>query len=216
MNTLEYIIQKFQPDLTRKPPIPILNVNRKIMAQTFNELGFKVGAEIGVAEGHHSEILCQNIPDLKLYCVDAWQQYKGYRDYLDKKLDLFYETAQKRLAPYNCILIRKFSMDAVKDFEDNSLDFVYIDGGHDFLNVTMDICHWFKKVRMDGVIYGHDFKRTKGTRYLNHVVDVVGAYAYAHKIYPWFSLGTEGANDGQYREGTRSWMYIKEKESYVD
>ena len=80
MDTLDYIAQKFELNLGQKSPISILQTNRTIMAQTLAELGFTVGAEIGVARGKHSELLFRNIPGLKLYCVDAWQGYGGYRD----------------------------------------------------------------------------------------------------------------------------------------
>jgi hypothetical protein len=38
-------------------------------------------------------------------------------------------------------------MDALNDFEDDSLDFVYIDGNHEFPYVAEDLFHWSKKVR---------------------------------------------------------------------
>src|SRR4030067_1273969 len=201
MDTLEYIVEKFNLDINNKPPIEIPNINRTIMAQTLYELGFKIGAEIGVAAGEHAETLCKNNPNLTLYCIDAWQYYHGYLDFLGEKLAKFYEEAQNKLAPYDCILIKKFSMDAVKDFEDNSLDFVYIDGAHDFKNVADDVCEWTKKVRIGGIVYGNDFKRSK-SNYLNAVKDVVPAYCYQYKINPWFILGTKGHSDGMFKEGT--------------
>lgn len=206
MNTLDYLAKKFNLDVTRKPPIEILNINRTVMAQTLAELGFKVGAEIGVAQGDHSKLLCDNIPGLKLYCVDVWEPYDGYGEYRDR-ITRYYEIAKQTLAPYDCVLVKGFSDQVAKGFEDHSLDFVYIDGAHDFLSVTKDICAWITKVRPGGIMFGHDFKRNKG-RYLCHVQDVVGAYAYSHNIRPWFILGTMGHHDGQFREGTRSWAWI--------
>jgi hypothetical protein len=207
MDTLEYIVNKFNVDLNHKPPIEIFKTNRTIMAETFAELGFNLGAEVGVAQGYNSELFCQKNSNLHLYAIDAWEHYKGYDDYLTSRLAYFYSEAQKRLAPYNCTLIKKFSMDAVRDFKDGSLDFVYIDGAHDFKNVAMDICEWVKKIRPGGIIYGHDYKRSKG-KYPNHVVDVVNAYAYSHAINPWFILGETGHPDGMFREGIRQWMWV--------
>ena len=207
--TLSALVAKFGLDINRKPPIEILKINRTIMAQTLCELGFVEGAEIGVAKGEHAEILCQNNPNLHLYAVDAWSGYRGYLDYLDGRLQSFHREAMDRLKPYNVTVIRKFSMEAVGDFPDNSLDFVYIDGGHDFKNVAMDICEWIKKVKIGGILYGHDFKRSTNPRLCQEVVDVVQAYTYAKGINPWFTLGERGRNDGMYREGTRSWMWVK-------
>lgn len=209
MNTLDYIAKKFELDLTQKPPIEILKINRKIMAETLAELNFNLGVEVGVAKGDHAEILCKANPNLKLFGVDAWQHYPGYLDYMSERLNWFHKEAIKKLELYNCELIQKFSMDAVNDFEDDSLDFVYIDGAHDFKNVALDICEWIKKVKPNGILYGHDFKRSTNPRLKQHVQDVVSAYAYALGIKPWFVLGTKGRNDGEYREGTRSWLFVK-------
>lgn len=206
-STLDYIGSKFGVDITRKPPIEIFKINRTIMAQTLCELGFKVGAEIGVQRGVHAQILCTNNPGLKLYCVDYWDHYPGYRDFT-RSLAKEYEKAKRVLAPYNCVLVKKFSMDAVNDFENESLDFVYIDAAHDFKHVAMDLCEWSKKVRPDGIVFGHDYKRYPRS-FPAHVVDVVGGYMYAYSIVPWFILGMKGQPDGLYQEGTRSWMYVK-------
>ena len=209
MSTLDYIAEKFGLDLNQKSPISILKTNRTIMAQTLAELGFTVGAEIGVARGKHAELLSQNIPGLKLYCIDAWQGYGGYRDYSTARLRAFHKDAVERLANYNAVIVEKFSMEAVKQFDDGSLDFVYIDGAHDIQSVINDIHEWQKKVRLDGIVYGHDYKRSTNPRVVHHVKDAVPAYCYAYRIKPWFVLGEKGHHDGHYREGTLSWMFVK-------
>ncbi len=118
------------------------------MAQTLNELGFTIGAEVGVAAGDHSELLLQHIPDLTLYCVDPWTRQDGFISYDNSTLQDWHELAKQKLSKYNrCSMIQKTSMDAVADFKDRSFDFVYIDGAHDFKNIAMDICEWSKKVR---------------------------------------------------------------------
>lgn len=209
MSTLDYIAKKFDLDLNHKPPIEIFNINREIMAQTLAELNFKLGAEVGVAKGQHAEILCKNNPGLKLFCIDAWKMYPNYPEYSDEALARYYENAKQRLKPYDCKLIRKFSMDAVNDFADNSLDFVYLDAGHDFKSVADDIVEWSRKVKPDGILFGHDYKRSVNPATVHHVVDVVGSYTYALGIKPWFILGSKGQPDGKFQEGTRSWMWVK-------
>jgi hypothetical protein len=209
MTTLQYIADKFELDLNQKSPIEVLKINRKIMAETLAELNFTKGAEIGVAQGLHAEVLCQTIPDLLLFLVDPWRGYHGYTDYLDKRLKNFYAEAQQRLQKYNTIFIRDFSSNAVQQFDKNSLDFVYIDGAHDLWNVVNDITLWEPIVRPGGIIYGHDYKRSTNPKYQQHVVDAVNAYTYSHKVNPWFVLGERGHNDGMYKEGTRAWMWIK-------
>ena len=209
MNTLNYIVQKFGLDLNLRSPIPIPKINRTIMARTLAELDFTVGAEIGVASGLHAETLCNHNSNLHLYCVDAWTRWPGYIDYTGGRLQTFKKEALERLEPYHCTIIEKLSMEAVKEFADGSLDFVYIDGAHDFQSVVNDVCEWTKKVRPGGIIYGHDFKRSTNPRVTQHVKDAIPAYCYSHRINPWFVLGERGHHDGQYREGTQSWMFVK-------
>ena len=169
-----------------KSPIDIPGGRWKGLCKLFAELNFNVGAEVGVEYGYFSEFLCKANPNLKLYCIDAWTTYSGWNDYNNQeRLSEAQEQAVERLAQYNCEIIKAYSMDAVKTFDDNSLDFVFIDGAHDMQNVVNDISEWSKKVRKGGIISGHDYFRSKG-RYCNDVVSTVNAYTYTKHINPWF------------------------------
>lgn len=211
MDTLKYILGKY--NLTpQKMPTEIPNMGRNNLPELFNELGFKIGAEIGVLTGVYSEILCKGIPGLKLYGIDAWQIYMpDYRDYKEQvKLDDAYAKAIVRLKPYNVELIQAFSMDAVKTFLNNSLDFVYIDGNHEYPFVTQDIIYWSRKVRPGGIVAGHDYYETKAKSSRCHVIPAVQGYTRAYKIWPWFVIGSKGKYPGQVRDDSRSWMFVKE------
>jgi predicted O-methyltransferase YrrM len=184
METSEILHQKFNPRSDQIPPIRIKGFTRAKLAELFAELGFTKGAEIGVAEGHYSLVLCQTIPNLKLSCVDLWDTYyRGTTKLKDKIMqDWALEQAHEKLDKYNPKFIRKSSMDAVKDFEDNSLDFVYIDGDHSFDFVMQDIIEWSKKVKPGGIVSLHDYYRFRGAG----VVNAVDAYIAAHQIHEWF------------------------------
>jgi predicted O-methyltransferase YrrM len=207
VDTLAYIINKYKLDINQRMPIEIPDVTRNAMAALFGEMGFKIGAEIGTEQGAYAEVLCRVIPNLHLFCVDAWTAYSGYREHVSQeKLDKFYEATQQRLNPYNATLMRKFSLNAARDFEEASLDFVYIDANHEYRQVVDDISVWTPKVRKGGIVSGHDFIRRKNPAYLCHVVEAVMGYTQAYHISPWFVLGAR--NDGN-REKVRSWMWVK-------
>ena len=53
--------------------------------------------------------------------------------------------------------IKEYSFDAVDRFEDESLDFVYVDGDHSFTNVVKDIGLYLPKIKKSGFIGGHDY-----------------------------------------------------------
>lgn len=150
--------------------------SRLALAEHFATLGFRTGAEIGVFDGYFSEYLCKTIPDLRLYSVDAWQVYPGYRDHkFESSMRNAEAKALDRLAPYNCTVVKKFSVDAAKDFADESLDFVYIDGNHEYKYVKEDIELWTPKVRKGGIVAGDDYYMTRAGNM--GVIQAVNDYA---------------------------------------
>jgi hypothetical protein len=51
------------------------------------------------------------------------------------------------------------SLEAVKLYDDRSLDFVFIDAAHDYDNVKKDIIAWKPKVKLGGILAGHDYNK---------------------------------------------------------
>ena len=210
-DTIKYIAKKYRLYLDRPSPIVVRNVNMEGLAELMGELGFKEGAEIGVAGGGYSEMLCQKIPGLKLHAVDVWESYPGYIEY-GKKIRAYCRMARKRLKPYGVNIVKKYSMDAVKDFKDESLDFVFIDCAHDFKSVAEDIYEWSKKVRIGGVVYGHDYRDwwPGESTHPVHVKPVVQAYMQAFNIRPWFVF--ENSKDRYFNP---CWLYVRQEEDWI-
>lgn len=202
-----YIVQKFGLD-TRKSPVEIPNIGRDGFAALLNDMGCVRGVEIGVEQGLYSDVLCRAIPGLDLYCVDPYKAYGGYRDHVSQpKLDRFFEVAQARLATYHVTFIRNFSMAAVHDFDDASMDFVYIDGNHSIQHCINDIAEWSKKVKPGGIIAGHDYARYRLPNQIQ-VVQAVNAWTDANEIAPWFLLGRQAKVEGEIRDNARSWFWV--------
>jgi len=164
--TKEFLHNRFNPESHPSPVIAREDFNRRHLAQLFAELGFKRGAEIGVDAGRFSQILCKEIPDLELWCVDPWKPLKDYSDPVtgkkwgeqkESRTLRNMERTRRRLEGYNVHIIRGTSMDIVRDF-DVDLDFVYIDANHNFNYVMEDLINWGKKVRKGGIISGHDYQ----------------------------------------------------------
>lgn len=152
---------------------------RNNLAKHFGKKGYKEGAEIGVQAGLYSEKLCQKNPQLKLHCVDSWdvKEYRAGKVGAPKQ-ERFYQQTIERLKPFNCNIIKKSSIEASLDFADDSLDFVYIDAGHQFDYVMEDIIAWGRKVKKGGVISGHDY-----FNFVNSgVIEAVNIYCKAHGV----------------------------------
>lgn len=211
IHTLDYLKSKYNLDYNEKSPIKIPNVGRLDLLRWLRELDFKTGAEIGVAFGAYSYQIVELNPQMKLYGVDAWKAYDGYSDY--KRTETFkkmYDEAHRVMDPYvkrdRYQFVEKFSLDALDDFEDSSLDFVYIDGNHQDPFVTQDIYGWSKKVRSGGIVAGHDYVRVKRVEW--HVKDAIHRYTDEFNVRPWFILGSDAVVPGEVREGSRSWMFV--------
>lgn len=213
MNAQKYILEKFNLkfDKTTKMPIEINQIGREGLAELFSELDFKKGVEIGVYQGEYSEVLCQKNPNCEIYSIDPWQPHPDYTAFIKKEtFENAYQMAQERLSKYpNSQMIKKKSLDAVHDFEDESLDFIYIDGDHSFQACTDDIAEWSKKVKVGGIIAGHDYIRHL-PRSIIHVFECVNGYTEAYRIRPWFITASKAIFKGVLMAEERSFFWIKE------
>lgn len=174
---------------------------RSDLPEYFKSLGYTIGAEIGVYKGEFTELLCK--AGLYVYAIDPWAAYSEQPS--QKREDFLYGHAQRQLKKYpNCNIIRKSSMEAVKDFKDESLDFVYIDGDHSFKAIACDIAEWEKKVRKGGIVSGHDYHGQSS----QYVRAVVNAYVEAYGIK---KLEVFSSKEGMKERGDRhpSWLWIK-------
>jgi hypothetical protein len=122
------------------------------------------GAEIGVKRGVHSEAILSRWKGKKLYLVDPWEEQRDTK-YVDRanvvqaKHDEHYQETLQRMARFKrrVEIIRDYSENAAKRFPANSLDFVYLDARHDYDSVLADLRNWEPKVKVGGLIAGHDY-----------------------------------------------------------
>lgn len=176
------------------------SVDRVGLAEIMGEAGFKRGAEIGVRKGTYSRVLCEKIPGVRLLAIDPWAPWSGGRP-SQQRQDAYLEVCKQALAGFDVEYIRKTSMEAVQQVEDASLDFVYIDALHDFDNVMMDIIHWTPKVRVGGIVAGHDYVRLHNCG----VMDAVHAYTFAHGIHHWYLTFEQRTRHEPYH----SWFWVR-------
>lgn len=109
-----------------------------------------IGVEVGVDQGIHAEEILRLYDGLKkLHLVDCY--VNRAKNYGDARLRL--EKFKDRIMWY---LMK--SEEAVPKFEDDTLDFVYIDASHAYKDVLIDCIKWYKKVRIGGVLCGHDYR----------------------------------------------------------
>lgn len=119
--------------------------------------------EIGSYLGESTLIFLDSGRLFMVYAVDPW--VNGYdpevKDIASFRFDMDLVEARfdEVVAPYrnHIFKLKMTSEQASSNFPDQSLDFVYIDGNHTYESVKQDIVIWRKKIRLGGIIAGHDY-----------------------------------------------------------
>jgi len=120
-----------------------------------------VMAEIGCYLGDSTLIFLETGKISKMFCVDPWEN--GYDDKDTSSFTIPMEIVHDRFLEQTIkyqdqiTIMRMKSEDACHQFENESLDMVYIDGNHIEEYVEKDVLAWYPKIKQDGIIAGHDF-----------------------------------------------------------
>lgn len=140
-----------------------LQINsRSDIPSYLNDLGYKgSGVEIGVLRGDFSRTILQKWNGEKLYLIDSWA-HNGNIDLNNgdhnTQLNNLAETF-KNIYEFNdrACIIRASSLEGSKLIKDGSLDFVYLDAGHDYKSVMDDLLAWWPKIKEGGMLLGDDY-----------------------------------------------------------
>lgn len=106
--------------------------------------------EVGSWKGFSTYYLAEAVKDCggKVFAVDHWRMpgifelFKYNMSVL--KVDKIVES------------MKVDSLTASKHFENGTIDLVFLDGDHRYDNFKQDILSWFPKVKIGGIICGHD------------------------------------------------------------
>lgn len=121
------------------------------------------GLEIGCARGTTTEFLLKELPELELWGVDPYIDYVDWNGNNLTELNDLFDSLLQRMTPYKdrFHIHRKYSDDAVEDFQDGFLDFIFIDGLHTYEQVKKDCENFYPKVKTGGLFSGHDYNNIK-------------------------------------------------------
>jgi hypothetical protein len=150
-----------------------------------------IGAEIGIGKAQTFCTFLQNCSSIKtLYGIDS---YKPYSDFVtdpydenipkytvdEKTIDYIKLTAYHNIQFSGCqekvIFIEEDSHVAVNYFEDNLLDFIFIDTYMTYDQAYQDLVEWYPKVKTGGLFIGHDWSASV-------IRNVVNRFREEHKI----------------------------------
>ena len=166
--------------------------------ELFKDKGPIKGIEIGCYEGVNATYLLETLPELQLTGVDPYDTYIDWNglnvDYNQGEFKLAkdkIEQVKYKFSRFN--IIERTSDDAVSEFEDESVDFVFVDGLHTYEQTLQDCINYLPKVKPGGIICGHDYNVISG------VTKAVDEFSSLHK-----------KSVMALRSSTRAWYWVKE------
>jgi len=154
------------PTDTVVAPVPCRDDFAIVAQQSFVKTG--KAAEIGVFQGNFSK---KNLHHWKgqYYMIDAWSHRpsdvgdKNFKNDAINNANMKAAMDNTKFAGDRRHVIQALSFDAAKDFEDNSLDWIYVDALHTYDALMIDLDAWYPKLRPGGLMTGDDYGDMKDT-----------------------------------------------------
>lgn len=113
--------------------------------------------EIGSYMGESTEIFAQEFPFATICAIDPW--INGYDDNDETSdadmIDVENQFDIRTKYYKNIIKIKDFSLNV--DVFSDDISMIYIDGSHKYEDVKADILYWRNKIKVGGIISGHDY-----------------------------------------------------------
>jgi len=163
--------------------------NRNHFGDWLNSVGLLgLGMEIGVAYGENAENILRQWKGCGLFLVDPWD-IKKCGEYIDPinshDFDRAFSICVRQLEkfPLRSIALRMTSNEALKLIPKETLDFCYIDGNHHEPQITSDITAWWERVRVGGVLGGHDYYDTDTKEYKCEVKSAVDKFVKQRSLF---------------------------------
>jgi hypothetical protein len=128
--------------------------SRAYFSRLFKNGGFRTGMEVGTAQNRFSELFLADNP----MTLHEWHMVEPYPD------KEFWERSRgwhNRGIGVNTRIIHHQTTSTNVSFIDSlgeqSLDFIYLDGAHDYDTVRHELPLYWEKVKVGGILAGHDY-----------------------------------------------------------
>lgn len=122
-----------------------------------------IGVELGVQTGAFASHMLQVWPSCREYhLVDLWAHQEHYKDIANFDQEMhnrFYDETMEKTKEWKdkIHVCRNYTSVCVENMPDGYFDFIYVDARHDFKGAYQDMRSWWPKLRVGGIMAGHDY-----------------------------------------------------------
>jgi len=181
--TKRIILEKLQPEFNEVPGYFSYNDLYDYVADNVkpNSTLVEVGTWLGKSANYLLDKLKELKKEVNFVTIDT---FKGTDDEeLHQNIvgafngDIFYEFIDNTVLSNNYDsfdIIKDTSHNAANQFSNNSIDYIMLDAGHSYEDVTNDIKIWYNKIKPGGIISGDDY----GGSYFPGVTQAADEYFY--------------------------------------
>lgn len=131
---------------------------------TINQLALKVPdngivVEIGTGAGRVTMVLALAVAGkgTMIHTVDNYSENGKYDEYGSWDKNSVKKLAKKFNVEGHITFRDKASVAVASEFSRDTIDFLYLDGSHRYVDVCREIDAWYPVVKTGGIIAGHDF-----------------------------------------------------------
>lgn len=145
--------------------------------------------EIGSYMGESTMMLASCKLFKKIYAIDPHHGTEKFNELFGYDWELVKKEFKINTRYFdNITLISDFSYNVIDMFENESIDFIYIDADHEYDSVKRDIELYLPKLKKDGIIGGHDYSNDAWEGVFHAVNDILGKPDYIFEDSSWFKL----------------------------
>lgn len=134
----------------------------------------EVGSWLGKSACYMASLIRASGKKINFYCVDIWSDFiadPALASEINNSIQTGISMVEKfknNMKKYGVldytIPTPGWSWEMADKFENNSVDFCFIDAGHDYESVKKDIESWWPKIKNYGYIGGHDYNHATGVK----------------------------------------------------
>lgn len=140
-----------------------------------------IGVEIGIDAGDYSDIVLKLLSPSKYYMIDPYVRY-GDMSRSQEHYNGMYESVCKRFSGVSNVNIIRLKSEHATYLIRETLDFVYLDGDHEYPAVKSDLELYYPMLKDGGVLCGHDYREKNSPDDWMGVKEAVDEFANKNKL----------------------------------